>query len=312
VSDFACEVRIDGKSMVSLKANDEAPKDVSVSVGVHQIVALSSDGKLRWQGMWDAKAGSQAVQIRLKDAKLVYSAEDFDRLMARVWVGISDLKLAGEYAASILDKAWGFHDQNLAVALHTAHEYLKQQIEDLKKLDPPEAARKQMVENVLKIAAAADRYIDLMTKAITEAQRANSWMGTPNDLYSQARALEPTLLFPPEALGVLKSSKSFTDTVPVDHKPELGLPADTRDFDFGGKYYQSTPNMLAVVTKGGLAHELGFRVGDRLVSVNGQPVSSIWDLKLVMHANMGKKIRVIFEREGRREDREIKMPAQIR
>jgi hypothetical protein len=312
VSDFACEVRIDGKSMVRLKANDDAPKDVSVSVGVHQVVALSSDGKLRWQEMWDAKAGPQAVLIRLKDAKLVYSAEDFDRLMARVWIGTSDLKLAGEYAASILDRAWGFHDQNLALALHTAHEYLKQQIEDLKKLDPPEAARKRMVEDVLKIAAASDKYIDLMTKAITEAQRANSWMGTPNDLYSQARALEPTLVFSPEDLGVLKSSKWFTEIVPVDHKPELGLPADARDSDLGAKSYHSTPNMLAVVTKGGLAHELGFRAGDRLVSVNGQVASSIWDLKLVMRANMGKKIRVIFEREGKREDREIKVPAQLR
>jgi predicted metalloprotease with PDZ domain len=98
----------------------------------------------------------------------------------------------------------------------------------------------------------------------------------------------------------------------VDHKPELGLPADARDSDLGAKSYYSTPNMLAVVTKGGLAHELGFRAGDRLVSVNGQVASSIWDLKLVMRANMGKKIRVIFEREGKREDREIKIPAQLR
>jgi hypothetical protein len=31
-----------------------------------------------------------------------------------------------------------------------------------------------------------------------------------------------------------------------------------------------------------------------------------------MRANMGKKIRVIFDREGKREDREIKIPAQLR
>jgi hypothetical protein len=275
-------------------------------------VALSSDGKLRWQETRDVKAGAQAVLIRLKDAKVVYSAEDFDRLAARVWIGIADLKLAGEYAASILDKSWGFHDQNLALALHTAHEFLKEQIEDLKTMDPPEVARKRMVESVLKIAAAADKYIDLMSKAITEGQKANSWMGTPNDLYSQARALEPKLVFPPEALAVLKSSKPFTEAVPVDHRAELGLTADARDFDLGAKSFQSTANMLAVVHKGGLAHELGFRAGDRLVSANGQLVSSVWDLKLVMRANMGKKIRVILEREGKREDREIKIPAQVR
>jgi PDZ domain len=311
-SDFACEVKVDGKYVGGLKGNDEVPKDVRVSIGPHKIVALSSDGKLRWQETRDVKAGAQAVLIRVKDARVVYSAEDFDRLTARVWIGIVDLKLAGEYAASILDKSWGFHDQNLALALHTAHEYLKQQVEDLKTMDPPESARKRVVESVLKISAAADKYIDLMSKAITEAQKANSWMGTPNDLYSQARALEPTLVFPPEALAVLKSSKSFTEAVPVDHRGELGLAADARDFDLGAKSFQSTPNMLAVVTKNGLAHELGFRAGDRLVSANGQPASSLWDLKLVMNANLGKKIRVVFEREGKREDREIKIPARIR
>ncbi len=98
----------------------------------------------------------------------------------------------------------------------------------------------------------------------------------------------------------------------MEHRQELGLAADARDFDLGAKSFQSTPNMLAVVTKGGLAHELGFRAGDRLVSANGQPVSSIWDLKLVMNANMAKKIRVVFEREGKREVHEIKIPARIR
>ncbi|HKC12594.1 MAG TPA: PDZ domain-containing protein [Vicinamibacteria bacterium] len=303
---------MDGKSVGGLKANDEVPKNVGVTVGPHKIVALSSDGKLRWQETREVKAGPQAVLIRSKDAKAVYSAEDFDRLAARVWIGIADLKLAGEYAASILDKSWGFHDQNLALALHTAHEYLKQQVEDLKTMDPPESARKRMVESVLKIAAATDKYIDLMSKAITEAQKTNSWMGTPNDLYSQARALEPTLVLPPEALAVLKTSTSFTEAVPLEHRQELGLAADARDFDLGAKSFQSTPNMLAVVTKGGLAHELGFRAGDRLVSANGQPVSSIWDLKLVMNANMAKKIRVVFEREGKREVHEIKIPARIR
>jgi len=311
-SDFACEVRVDGKSVGGLKANSEVPKDVTVSVGPHKIVALSSDGKLQWQETRDVKAGAQAVLIRLKEARVVYTAEDFDRLAARVFIGIADLKLAGEYAASILDKSWGFHDQNLALALHTAHEFLKEQIEDLKTMDPSEVVRKRMVGSVLKIAAAADKYIDLMSKAITEAQKANSWMGTPNDLFSQARALEPTLVFPPEALAVLKSSKPFTEAVPVDHRGELGLTADARDFDLGVKYFQSTPNMLAVVPKGGLAHELGFRAGDRLVSANGQLVASVWDLKLAMRANMGRKIRVILEREGKREDREIKIPAQVR
>jgi len=73
VSDFACEVSVDGEPMVRLKANDEVPKDVKTSLGQHLIVALSTDGKLKWRKVWDAKPGPQAVVIRLKDAETASS-----------------------------------------------------------------------------------------------------------------------------------------------------------------------------------------------------------------------------------------------
>jgi hypothetical protein len=308
-NDLACTVSVDGERVATLRAKEL--RKVNVSAGQHLLAAVSDDGKLRWQKVVDAKAGQQVVEINLASAGAIYSTEDFDRQMARIWMGVSDLKVAGEYAASILDRAWGFHNQNLATALHTAHEYLKQQIEDLKKIVPNDPARKRMSEDVLKIAAAADKYIDLMTKAITEAQKANSWMGSPNDMYSQAKALVPGIVFPSDALETLKASKAFQEGIPLDRRPELGMAGDPRDFHLGAGYYQSTPNMLAVVAKNSLADDMGFKAGDRLISVNGQNVGSLWDLKLAMRSNAGKKIRVLFDREGKREDREMKVPSAL-
>lgn len=308
-NDLACTVSVDGERVATLRAKEL--RRVNVTPGQHLLAAVSDDGKLRWQKVVDAKAGQQVVEINLASAGAIYSSEDFDRQMARIWMGVSDLKVAGEYAASILDKAWGFHNQSLATALHTSHEYLKQQIEDLKKIIPTDPARKRMSEDVLKIAASADKYIDLMTKAITEAQKANSWMGSPNDMYSQAKALEPTIVFPSDALATLKASKAFQEGLPVDRRPELGLAGDARDFHLGAKCYQSTPNMLAVVAKNSLADDLGFKAGDRLIAVNGQNVGSVWELKLAMRSNAGKKIRVLFDREGKREDREMKVPSAL-
>lgn len=308
-NDLACTVSVDGERVATLRAKEM--RRVNVTPGQHLLAAVSEDGKLRWQKVVDAKAGQQVVEINLASAGAIYSTDDFDRKMARIWMGVSDLKVAGEFAASILDKSWGFHNQNLATALHTSHEYLKQQVEDVKKIIPTDPARKRMSEDVLRIAASADKYIDLMTKAITEAQKANSWMGSPNDMYSQARALEPTIVFPAEALSTLKASRAFQDALPVDRRPELGLAGDSRDFHLGAKSYESTPNLLAVVVKGGLADGLGFKAGDRLVSVNGQNVGSVWELKLAMRANAGKRIRVLFDREGKREDREMKVPSAL-
>ena len=69
--------------------------------------------------------------------------------------------------------------------------------------------------------------------------------------------------------------------------------------------------MLAAVVKNGVADKMGFRTGDRLVSLNGQAVASVWELKLALRANAGQGVRVLFEREGKQQDRELKVPASL-
>jgi hypothetical protein len=309
VTDLACVVAVDSERVATLRAGED--RKVAVSPGQHLLTATSDNGRLQWKKVVDAKAGQTVVEINLAGGATIFSTEDFDRKMAQVWIGIDDLNVAAVYAEKALDKSWGFQNQYLSAALHTSHEYLKQQIEDLKKIVPSDTARKRMSEDVLKIAGAADKYIDLMTKAITEAQKANSWMGTPADMYSQARALKATIVFPPDALATLKTSKAFAEPVPADRRKEAGLGGDPRDFNFGVKYYHSEPKMLAVVVKGAMASDMGFKDGDRVVSVNGQNVASVWDLKLAIRANVGKKLRVVFEREGKQQDREVKVPSAL-
>jgi hypothetical protein len=309
VTDLACVVAVDSERVATLRAGED--RKVAVTSGQHLLTATSDNGRLQWKKVVDAKAGQTVVEINLAGGATIFSTEDFDRKMAQVWIGIDDLNVAAAYAEAALNKAWGFQNQYLSTALHTSHEYLKQQIEDLKKIVPSDTARKRMSEDVLKISTSADKYIDLMTKAITEAQKANSWMGAPSDMYSQARALKATIVFPQDALTTLKTSKAFAEPVPADRRKELGLSGDPRDFNFGAKYYHSEPNMLAVVVKGGMASDMGFKDGDRIVSVNGQNVASIWDLKLAIRANAGKKLRVVFEREGKQQDREVKAPSSL-
>jgi C-terminal processing protease CtpA/Prc len=63
--------------------------------------------------------------------------------------------------------------------------------------------------------------------------------------------------------------------------------------------------------KGGMASEMGFKDGDRLLSVNGQKVNSVWDVKLALRANAGKRVHIVLEREGKQEDREVKVPSSL-
>jgi S1-C subfamily serine protease len=91
----------------------------------------------------------------------------------------------------------------------------------------------------------------------------------------------------------------------------MGLSNDPRDVRLGADYYQSTPTMLAVVDKGGLADKMGFKAGDRIISVSGQPIASIWDFKLMLRANAGKKLSVLVERKGKQETVGASVPSQL-
>ena len=310
-TDLACTVTIDGKQTLRLGAN--ATQSATVSVGQHLLSAVSEDGRLKWEKIVETKGAGQqtVVKIELRDAAGT-RPEDFDRAAARVWLAVSDLKVAGAYAASILDKAWGFHNQDLSTALYTAHEFLKREMEEFKKFTTNDAVRKRFLDDMVLLAATAEKYVDLLTKGISAAQQANSWMGEPANMYAQARALERTMVLPTEALDTLRASQAFKDALPVDRQVDAGLSKDPRDFDLGAQYYASTPRMLAVVEKNGLADDLDFKAGDILVSVGGRPASSVWDLKLAMRQNVGRKLPVVFEREGRQQTREIKVPSNLR
>jgi hypothetical protein len=310
-TDLACTVTIDGKQTLRLGAN--ATQSATVSVGQHLLSAVSEDGRLKWEKIVETKGAGQqtVVKIELRDAAGT-RPEDFDRAAARVWLAVSDLKVAGAYAASILDKAWGFHNQDLSTALYTAHEFLKREMEEFKKFTTHDPVRKRFLDDMVVLAATAEKYVDLLTKGISAAQQANSWMGEPANMYAQARALERTMVLPTEALDTLRASQAFKDALPVDRQVDAGLSKDPRDFDLGAQYYASTPRMLAVVEKNGLADDLDFKAGDILVSVAGRPASSVWDLKLAMRQNAGRKLPVVFEREGRQQAREIKVPSNLR
>lgn len=307
-ADANCNVTIDGGSPIKVRSGE--PRKVDVTNGQHLVNAVSDDGKLRWEGIVEAKSQQVVVQITLVGST---SPADFDRGAARVWLALTDLKVAGAYAGAILNKSWGFHDKNLSTAVYTAHVAFKREMEEFKKIVPApgDQLRRRIVEDVTAVGTTADKYVDFLTKSISAAQQANTWMGEPLNLYSQAKALEPTLALPTNTVNELRNSRAFQDALPPDRRTQIGLPPDTRDVNIGADYYYSTPNMLAVVAKGGLADNWGFKAGDRILSANGKPVASIWDFKTSLRENAGGQMQVVYERAGKRETRDFKVPGQL-
>ena len=308
-NEFACTFSVDNEPVPPPLKVQEGRR-VNVMPGQHLLGCVGQNGALKWQKAVEAKPGQQVVEIKMSEATMA-SGEDFDRAAAGLWVGLSDVRTAGEYVAATVDRNWGFYGKGLSTALHTAGEYLKQKVEDLKRLTPNNPVRRKLVDDAMRVSGIAAQYVDMMTKAISEAQKARSWLGEPQDMFAQARALEPSIVFPADDLTEMKQSKAFAEAVPLERRAELGLPGDKRDFQLGAKTYAGMPNMLALVTKGGLADKMGFKSGDQIIAVNGQAVPSIWDFKMALRQHAGQSVKVTYEREGKQQEKDVKVPSSF-
>jgi hypothetical protein len=304
-SEVACDLRIDDKPKTKLSAGGAT--DITVEQGQHVLTCVGEAGT--WEQIVEPKGPRTVVDIKFEKTD---PNDKVDVAAAGVWVALSDLRTAGAYAGSVaFSKSFGFHDTNLLAAIHAAHTSVVQTVAAIGALKPADPLRKRFLEESKRTGEEAKKYADLLAKAITMAQDKNTAMGEPLNLYGQAKALESVLTFSAEVMEGLRASQAFRDALPADLRAKAGLAADSKDVRIGADYCQSMPLMLAVVESGGVAAAMGFEAGDQLVSAAGKPLKSIWEFKLVLRENLGRKIQVAFTRKGKSKTAEVKVPGQV-
>jgi hypothetical protein len=309
-ADMDGTVTIDGDKQYPVKANEITR--IQVPVGEHLLEAVSTDGKRSLQQVVKASgSGTLVVQLALSSAVAASSPEEFDRSAARVWAALDDMLVAGQHVGKQLNKNFGFHDKTLTTTIYTAQQSLKRQMEEFKKFTPGDPSRQRIATELARAQTEADKYVDLMAQSISAAQQSNSWYGQPLQLYGQAKALETSLVPAAPIVAEMKASPALVGAVPADQRARLGLGRDAQDFDLGAQSFDSAPQTLSVVAKDGLAEDLGFKSGDKLVSAAGRRVSSVAEFKQVLRANAGKKINVTFERGGKQENKDVSVPSSL-
>jgi membrane-associated protease RseP (regulator of RpoE activity) len=234
------------------------------------------------------------------------SSAEFDRRLAPVWVALVDVKVASEYAESILKDSAGFRVPAVGGVLKITHDAFK---EARKRIGPaPDKAHRRIAEEVAHSAGLVDRYVDLVTKAIAAAQAAGSWSGDPERLFSQAQAILPGVDWSDETWRALKQSRPFVEALPLEERVQRGLAQDPAGFDLGARALDRDPKTVLVVREDSLAEQLGLEPGDRLVSVDGAALASLWELKKVLAARTGARIELVTERKDKSRRRKIKVP----
>ena len=216
-SDLPCSLTLNGEPLATLPAKEI--RRVTVAAGQHLLVATSSDGRLRWQKVVDAKPGQQVVQIELATAGAVFSTDDFDRSMA----GVSARDGGREDGGRVRDL-----DPRPLVGLPqpqpehgAAHGAPVPEAADRGAFEDGALGSRAQAHVGGRAADHAGRR--QVHRAHDEVGRrrakANSWQGEPANLFAQARALEPGIAFPPDALGTLRASKAFVEALPPTAAP---------------------------------------------------------------------------------------------
>jgi hypothetical protein len=308
-ADMNCTVTIDGKSNYKIRAN--SPQEITVNQGEHLLKAVSDDNRRKLEQVVKAGGGQTVVPLKLLTAAASTAPEDFDRAAAKVWTALTDLKVMGGFIDPLWKKSFFFHDRGITAAFHTANQFLERESIEFKKFVPADAGRQRVFDELNNLTPKGTKYVELVTQAITAAQSANSTMGEPTNVFGQAQAILAALAVGDDTTRALRESQAFKDALPPDVRARAGLPPDPRDFRLGGDYAQSVPQMIATVERGGLLDNLGFKAGDRITAVGGRAVNTLWDFKMALKESAGRKLTVAFEREGKQQSKEIKVPSSL-
>lgn len=303
-SEIGCSITVDGEEIGSIPA--QGLKKAPVSIGQHVVVARSDDGKRQWEQIVEAKGKGQIiVRIDFASAGLVTN-DEFDRRAAGVRKAMADLEAAAEAARETLGRSFGFHNQDVSTTIFSAQQSLKAEMQAFRAVQTTDASRRRVAEDLIRAATIAEQYVDVVTKAIAAAQSANSWAGEPHRIYSQAAATLTGTKWSQSTWQILRASPAFCHTLPLEEQARLGLLQHAAAFDLGAEALYAEPQRIVSVTRKGLADQLGLRNGDRLFSLK-----SLWDLKVELAQNAGKRLDVEIERKGQREVQAVRVPTSF-
>ncbi len=303
-ADMACTVSIDGEGGYKVPAGK--PTKIDVAPGEHLLKAVSDDGKRMLDNVVvkASAGGNTVVQLDLTNA-VQQNDPELDRQAAKVFVAVTDLRVLSEFIGSLWKRSFFFHDRGITEAFHTAKVALVNETTTLAKHSTRSAPRQRVLEELARLSTEGQKYVDLITQAITAAQSANSSIGEPTNQFGQAQAIATSLKLAAEALATVKGSADFVAAMPPDARSRVGLANDKQDVAIGIDYAHSVPNVVAVIDKGTPADGWGLKPGDRIVSVDGRD-ADVWALKQAVRAAAGRKLSLVIEREGKQQRKEIR------
>jgi hypothetical protein len=239
------------------------------------------------------------------------SAAEFDAAAAQAWLALRDARTVGRAVDAVLDGSFAYYDFDVSLVF-AAQEAVKRAAGALRPAATGDADRQGAGKELKRAAGEAETYLAILAEAVdTAIKESRSGKGSAaRGIQAKARARESLLLPEAATMATVQATPAFRQALPPDRQAEVGGPRHPQDLDLGADYCHCRPAVLAVVDKNGLAdRQLKLEAGDVLVSADGKPLASVWDLKLALRGAAGRKLKLGIQREGHAKNLEVTAPA---
>lgn len=251
------------------------------------------------------------IQEKPKGTSLL-TDEELDKVLADTFIfaydwGTSDTLIKRYLEKNPLDKNIPTVP-SIIYSTQKSIQILKPQLESNICTEYRENLRLSLLKFLDAINEACNNYI----LAITTVQKTRDWAGEPNNYISKVSACFSNLKpIPYNDILSCAKSKSFSDELPIDLKYSYGIIESKSGFKLAIDCYSRNPLYLVTVYEDGFAYKLGFRNEDKLLAVNNKSLYTLEDFKVIIKDNLGKRIEVQIERDGKKKTLSIKLPKEL-
>lgn len=191
-------------------------------------------------------------------------------------------------------------------------------LRNLKTITTEDPLRKKVLKAFLEAGNSAYVSLEYWIKGIRIGQAAESWTAQADDMHRRCKA---NLKLSLEILGdadsglkeLLQTDETFRGVLSKEAAYQLKLRPRPSKFRLGVYCLPSDSLYLMMVVGTSLASQLGLVTNDRIVSVDvkGSAPQNIEDFKLLLQNNLGQKLNVIVERDGKRVQIGMTIPQTI-
>jgi membrane-associated protease RseP (regulator of RpoE activity) len=174
-----------------------------------------------------------------------------------------------------------------------------------------EAIRKDLLKSLAFVHAANEQIVH----GVLTASQNGGWTATSTSYRNDAISFMDDfhkLDMRNRLAKLIESSSEFKARCPSELKSILAASADIPSFDSGLSAFTDSPQcQLAAVYINRIGYKIGFRVNDIVVSVDEKVVKSVVEIKRVLAANAGKKVKAVVIRLNKLRSIELRVPADL-